>query len=460
MWPISLPWLASLKRFLFKISFVFGCLGLGGIGCVRGQIQHQEQAMRPAKKPPAQIVDDLGLTNLSEALRVNVDFLSQDSQRLGEFMVFGPRRIERRLYAKSLRHLLAELKSDPSGQSFIRAVKENFQFYEVYGDERWGQVFVTAYFEPILKASPKAPSRSSSPSGSGSPFSQPLYRAPDDLVTVPLGQFAERFPHWSLFADFFSKVSPRDNLLRGRLVNAHVGMGPGSSVIPYFDRQEIDSGLALRGRGLEIAWVDPIDAFFLHIQGSGSLEFPDGRTLRVGYASQNGHPYVPIGRYLLDVIDREQMSLQRIEAHLRSLPREEQQQLMFKNPSYIFFQELKGQPLTFMGTEVVEGRTIATDYQHFPKGALAYLEFPEPLFSSPKDITPSEWKPSSRFVLDQDTGGAIRGPHRVDLFWGRGEGAKQAAGVMRHPGRLHYLVPSESLLAQLRDQSQSNSISP
>ncbi len=396
--------------------------------------------MREARRGPLSLVDDLDFLGLAETLEQNVDFLKRDNQRLPEVLQFGPRSIPRLDYVVALQHLLEQLKADDSGKAFVEAVERDFHFFEVYGDKRWGEIFLTAYFEPILKAS----------SRSQGGLTQPLYRPPQDLVAVQLNQFAERFPHWSLFADFFAKTSPRDSILRGRLVSAHVGTGGLSNLVPYFDREDIDGGSVLRGRGLELAWVDPVDAFFLHIQGSGTLEFENGRQLRVGYAGQNGHPYVPIGRYLLDVIERDKMSLQRIEAHLRHLAEGERRQLMFKNPSYIFFQELKGKPLTFMGTEVIEGRTIATDTQYFPKGALAFLEFPKPLFASPDDIDPKAWQPSSRFVLDQDTGGAIRGPHRVDLFWGRGESARQAAGVMRHPGRLFYLVPKVEFLDSLK----------
>jgi membrane-bound lytic murein transglycosylase A len=116
----------------------------------------------------------------------------------------------------------------------------------------------------------------------------------------------------------------------------------------------------------------------------------------------------------------------------------------------VFFRPLERHGVTALGTEVVAGRTIATDTSFFPKGALAFLQFEKPVFNSPGDTEPASWLPTSRFVLDQDTGGAIRGPHRVDLFWGRGPEAKQAAGVMKNKGRLVYFVPKPEFLQRLK----------
>src|SRR5690606_6704572 len=181
------------------------------------------------------------------------------------------------------------------------------------------------------------------------------------------------------------------------------------------------------------------------------------KQLRVGYVGQNGHSYEPIGRYLWDVIPKEQMSLQKIERHLRSLTSEQRQELFNKNPSYVFFRELDQEAVTFMGSPVVPGRTIATDHGFFPKGSLALLQFERPHFNSPEDEEPASWQPVTRVVFDQDTGGAIRGPHRVDLFWGAGPEAKQASGVMKQKGRLVYFVPRKELLARLAETRSPSS---
>jgi membrane-bound lytic murein transglycosylase A len=154
----------------------------------------------------------------------------------------------------------------------------------------------------------------------------------------------------------------------------------------------------------------------------------------------------------LDVMPKEKITMQTLEAHLRSLAPEKRQEFLNQNPSYVFFNRREGNSLTYLGTEVIAGRTVATDQKFFHKGTLAYLEYQKPLFSDATASEPREWTPSSRFVFDQDTGGAIRGPGRLDLYWGKGDEAKQTAGVMQKPGRLYYLVPTPELLARLRTQ--------
>src|SRR5262249_7518340 len=152
------------------------------------------------------------------------------------------------------------------------------------------------------------------------------------------------------------------------------------------ERKEIDQvgGKGpLGGKGLELAWLNPIDAFFLHIQGSGVVEFGKKR-IRVGYAAQNGSPYIPIGKTLTDVIPLEQMSLQRLPRYLATLPPEKQQEIFNRNPSYVFFQKLKEESLTYSGAAVTPGRTIASDPLFFPKGLLAFLEIEEPHFPDPE----------------------------------------------------------------------------
>jgi membrane-bound lytic murein transglycosylase A len=219
--------------------------------------------------------------------------------------------------------------------------------------------------------------------------------------------------------------------------------------LPYYTREEIENEQILEGKNLELAWVDPIDAFFLHVQGSGTVRFEDDEELRLGYAAKNGYPFDAISKYLLDVIPREKMSMQAIDGYLRRLPEDEMRKILNKNPSYIFFQKLEGKPVTSLGAEVVDGRTIATDQDFFPKGALAYMEFPKPVFADGTSIEPVRWELTSRFVLDQDTGSAIRGPYRVDLYWGSGKEVARYAGVMKEMGRLYYMVPKNEFLQRL-----------
>jgi membrane-bound lytic murein transglycosylase A len=401
-------------------------------GCARAPIKTPDQSMRLLDTPPSAFVDDMGFASLLSALEVNAKFLREKTPQ-DELLYFGPRQIAKSDYLRGLDLLIAEGKADPSGARFQNALKTKFDAYEVYGQEKWGEVLITSYFEPVIEGSLKRDKR----------FTQPIYGMPKDLVVVDLDSFIAARPELASLRAQPLEQRARQNILRGKL------QPPGKDALPrvvaYADRAEIDEkGLDKQSKIL--AWVDPIDGFFLEIQGSGVVHLKNGKEIKVGYAGQNGHPYVPIGKHLLDVIPKEKLTMHSIESHLRGLPPEDARKIMELNPSYVFFQKLPNSGLSFLGTEVVGGRTIATDQSLFPKGALAYLEFEKPVFASSADSEPVSWQPSSRFVLDQDTGGAIRGPGRLDLFWGRGDEAKQAAGVMKKKGRLVYFVPKLEFL--------------
>ena len=239
---------------------------------------------------------------------------------------------------------------------------------------------------------------------------------PEDLIEAPLEPFDPRF---------------RGERIAGRL--------EGRRLVPYWTRGEIEEG-RLTGRGLELAWArDPVDVFFMEIEGSGTLRLPDGRDVRVGYAAQNGRPYRSIGRLLIDEgrLAPEAVSAQAIRAWLAGHP-EERARVLRHNASYVFFRRLDGAPLGSLGVPVTPERSIATDHRLFPLAALAFVRTERPVQGPGGRI---EWRPLRRFVLNQDTGGAIRGPGRLDLFWGRGPAAELAAGLTRHPGTLYFLVP-------------------
>lgn len=411
-----------LMRFPFVLLTIISCLV---VSCARSPIKTPAQAMR-LSEARSSLADDLDFTNLVTALEANVKQLKAPGVK--SELNFGPRQIPTELYSRALEFLLAKAKEDPSGQSFRRALESGFEHYEVYGQEDWGQVFITSYFEPVIEGALKKSGR----------FTQAIYGVPRDMVVVDLKTFANVPPGL--------EQRSRDSFLRGRLLSA-ANKDEMPKVVAFPDRArfEIESG----PRTEVLAWADPIDVFFLEIQGSGVVKLKDGKEIRLGYAAQNGHPYVAIGRHLSDVIPKDQITMHSIENHLRQVGVEEARRIMNLNPSYVFFRKLQSAGITYFGTEVVAGRTIATDQTYFPKGALAFLEFEKPKFGSSTDAKPLAWEKASRFVIDQDTGGAIRGPHRVDLFWGRGAEAKQAAGVIKGKGRLVYFVPREELLKTL-----------
>jgi membrane-bound lytic murein transglycosylase A len=396
-------------------------------GCARAPVKDRSHAMRPAAKLPV-LADDLGFESLREGLRANIDYIRNSSRAPAEY-VFGPAKIRKAQYVAALEALLE--RSRDIG-SFHENTVRWFDYYEVYGNEEWGLIKATSYYAPVIEGSPK-PTRE---------LSQPLYFTPDDMLSIDIDAFAEAFPKWKIFKEQVMEQRSSRAVARARLTKD-------KKIVPYFDREEIDSKNAITDKEAVIAYVDPIKAFFLQIQGSGTVVMPDGRRFRVGYASQNGFPYVAIGSGLFDKIPKEKMSMQNIQAYLRTLSKKEMQKILNLNPSYVFFQKLSGKPITYLGTETVDGRTVATDQSLFPKGALAFLQFEKPEFESAESIDPSGWTQTSRYVLDQDTGGAIRGPGRLDLYAGEGAVAEQFSGVMKNPARLYYLVPKPEFVKNL-----------
>ncbi len=278
----------------------------------------------------------------------------------------------------------------------------------------------TGYYEPELHGSRRRHGR----------FQTPLYREPRDLIRVDLGEFREDLA---------------GRRIAGRIV--------GDRLEPYHDRQAIAAG-ALHGRGLELVWVDdPVDAFFLQIQGSGRVVLDDGTVLRVGYAGQNGQPYTAIGRELVErgEMELEDVSLRTIRLWLETHP-QEAAEVMAKNASYVFFRRLdvagdRG-PLGSLGVPLTAGRSLAVDPRFLPLGAPVWLDGsmpsipPEEIAETPPGgARPSGAAPLRRLLVAQDTGGAIRGPVRGDVFWGSGARAEAVAGHMRNSGRLWLLLP-------------------
>lgn len=216
-----------------------------------------------------------------------------------------------------------------------------------------------------------------------------------------------------------------------------------NKLTPYYSRAEIDYQGALTGRKLELLWVDDlVDAFFLHIQGSGIVSLPNGKQIQINFNGKNGHPYHSIGRYMIrkGYLKKGEASMQSIKKYLREHP-ERQQQILSRNPSYIFFRAVKEGPLGALEVPLTPYRSIATDLKYFPPGSLAIIKVPKPIFDINNEIV--DWKSSYHLVLNQDTGSAIKGPYRVDLFTGFGEKSELVAGQMTTHGELYLLAPKK-----------------
>ena len=302
--------------------------------------------------------------------------------------------------ATDWRAICTEARNIPPGKNNAarRFFERNFEPRAVRGPGgRTG--LITGYYEPELRGARKRSKR----------FNVPLHLRPGDLISVNLGRF--------------------DKDLKGRRIAGRVVKG---SLVPYHDRARIERG-ALRGRKLELVWVDSAaDAFFLHIQGSGRIRLRNGNIMRVGYADTNGLPYTAIGRELIrrGEVPRKNMSMQAIRTWLAAHPAKGAA-LMRTNKSYVFFRRLTGPgPLGAQGVALTPERSLAVDRRLLPLGLPVWLETNRP-----------DGAAFRRLMVAQDTGGAIRGAVRADVFWGPGAGAADIAGRMKSAGRYWFLVP-------------------
>lgn len=270
-----------------------------------------------------------------------------------------------------------------------------------------GQAFATGYYEPEI-----AGSRVRQPG-----YEVPVYRRPADLIEADLGLFSDSW---------------KGKKIRGRI--------EGSRFVPYFDRAAIDDG-ALQGQGLEIGWAaDPIEFFFLQVQGSGRLRLPDGQVMRIGYDGQNGRDYVGIGALMREkgLIQPGKSSMQGIMEWLRANP-DEGRVLMRENKSFVFFRELTGAgPLGALGLPVTGRATVAADPAYVPLGAPVWLAL--------------DRAEANGLWVAQDTGGAIKGANRFDTFWGAGDEARRIAGGMSGRGQAWLLLP-KGVLARIGNGS-------
>ena len=276
-----------------------------------------------------------------------------------------------------------------------------FNVYQSLQTDGTTQGLVTGYYEPLLHGS-----RTPSPD-----YPVPLYRTPPDLLNIDLSSVYPELKHMRL---------------RGRL--------QGNTVVPYLARTEIDDNQRPLA-GNELVWVDdPVEAFFLQIQGSGRIQLNDGSRIQIGYANQNGYPYRAIGHILVQrgELKLEQASMQNIKAWGRTHP-QQLPELLSQNPSYVFFKELPDSsgPLGALGLPLTGGRSVAVDSRAVPLGAPVWLVTTQPQSDTPMNL----------LVMAQDTGGAIHGNVRADFYFGFGDAAGKLAGKMKQQGQMWVLLP-------------------
>lgn len=275
---------------------------------------------------------------------------------------------------------------------------DNFTPYEIWNDKDRNGLF-TGYYEPILHGSLKKKK----------PYLIPLYARPADLITVNLGDFKPD--------------------LKGETV---MGRVQGERLVPYYTRAEIEKGRLKKSK--KIVWVDDaVDAFFLHIQGSGQVVLPHNKVMQVGYAAANGRTYTAIGKELIrrGALDKKNVSMQSIRQWLEAHPKDAPG-VLDVNESYVFFRKLDTKsPLGAQGVELTPGRSLAVDRKLIPYGAPVWLDAE----------TPEKDARLQRLMVAQDTGGAITGAVRGDFFWGAGTEAAEKAGLMKSAGQSYLLLP-------------------
>jgi membrane-bound lytic murein transglycosylase A len=389
-----------------RIVNLFGCLAISSVVLLAGCTLAKNQGMyRLSRLSYPGFADDMGYDGLTHSIRQSIDYLQNVSPET--MFRFDQDQYTASHMIRSLEHFLEFVSTNPSDRNLKEFIKSNYRVYRSVGNGWRKKVLFTGYYEPFLQGSRQRTDE----------FRYPILARPDDLVSIDLSAFSAKYEG--------EKIS-------GRYIE--------NTVVPYHDRREIEQEGALEGKAEVLAWLqDPVDLFFLQIQGSGRIFLDSGQTINVHYHDTNGKPYRSIGKLLIEQnkIPRSEMSMQKIRAYLRDHP-EEVNDILNHNPSYVFFKtEVEG-PLGFLEVKLTPGRSIAVDRRLFPLPALAFIKSQKPIIDGSGKVT--RWIDFSRFVMSQDIGGAIRGAGRSDLFWGNGLYAEVAAGHMQHKGSLYFLV--------------------
>lgn len=394
---------------------------LAALGCRAATVEPPKDYARPL--PPGlvaleKVTDPAQIPDFSPGFGEKESLLAAIERSLGYYAKPSSRRFFPYLdipHDRAVASLLAfreELRAASSSAALDRRLRARFEVYRSLGWDGSGTVLFTGYCEPILNGSRRRTER----------YRHPLYKAPADLARtedgVPLGRRTES-----------------------------------GALVPYFTRAEIDGEGRLAGKGLELVWLeDPFDAYVAHVQGSARIRLPEGGEVKVGYAGKTDRPYASVAEALIrdGKVSRSDLSLTAVRAYFRKNPGDLERYLPL-NASYVFFAEREGGPYGSIGVPVTAMRTLATDKVVYPRGAVAFAQTLLPRPASGGRIRSEPW---SGFVLDQDTGGAIRSAGRADLFLGTGETAEREAGHTHAEGRLYYLfLRPEEVAAVLRNPS-------
>ena len=344
--------------------------------------------------------DDLDSASLVTAIDRSLAYYEGSGR--GQVFRIGGQVVDASVMTETLRSLKDILSSGDAAEEKNRRIRESFRVYRARGEKGDGAVLFTGYYEPMLDGSLTPTER----------HRYPLYKVPPDLVA--------------------RRVSPNETQIF-RLENGQA--------VAYWSRRDIDVDGALRGKGLELAWVaDPVELFSLHIQGSGKIRLDDGSMKSVSYAQNNGRPFRSVTLNMLgnNRISQSDSGYRSFKAFLKTKSERELFDILSYNERYIFFRFVDSEPIGSLGQPVTPDRTIATDPDYFPQGAPAFIRMRKPVFNAEGNIVSRIG--FTRFVLNQDRGSAIKGPGRVDLFCGFGDQAQATAGTIKENGELYFLL--------------------
>ncbi|MEA1964557.1 MAG: MltA domain-containing protein [Candidatus Aerophobetes bacterium] len=359
-------------------------------------------------KAPEFIFSDKDLGELRKAFQREEEFLSKKiTYERG--LSFGEEKISPFLIKESAQLLLETLQEAKTEEELNRLIKKRFLIYEAAGEK--GEILFTAYYTPVYEGSLTREG----------PYRCPLYLRPKDLKVANLGEF---------------NPSLEGERIVYRIDNSQ------REIVPYWSRENIVKNKVLEGQNLEFIYLkDRLDRFYLMIEGSGKINLNNGETFWVRYSASNGRVYTSLGRRLVKEgeIPEDKLSIQSIREYFQHHPHRMDQYLN-QNERFIFFtrdKEIKG-AVGAGGCELTPKRSIAIDKKIFPLGAVAYIEYPEPEINREDEVVGI--KKRGRFVLCQDTGGAIKGPERVDVYFGEGEEALAKAKHLKGKGKLYFLI--------------------
>ena len=347
----------------------------------------------PLSAADIDFTDDLDPASLELAIERSINYY----ENAGRDKVYriADRVISARQLKETLTAFRAILRKTDNNADLSKKIAAEFNVYRITGTGGCNNALFTGYYEPLLEGSLKRTEK----------YKYPLYRVPPDLIK-------------------------KENKI-GRMKDG--------KFIPYYSRREIDVDGVLQGKNLELVWVsDPVELFSLHIQGSGKIKLEDGTLLTVGYAQNNGRPFRSITKFMLESGKIKSSEASYRHPFLKGKSDQEIYDILSHNERYTFFRFLDKEPVGSLGEPVTPDRSIATDPDYFPEGALAFIRLRKPVFDTEGNV--KERVNFSRFVLSQDKGSAIKGPGRVDLFCGFGANAEYTAGTLKEKGELYLLL--------------------